>query len=63
MLVKVGRFYPSSQVCHRCGARRADLTLEERVYICANPACGYSGDRDENASHNILQEALRLVGP
>jgi putative transposase len=62
-LVKVGRFYPSSQVCHCCGSRRADLTLDERMYICANPACNYVGDRDENASQNILQEALRLVGP
>ncbi|HBE29068.1 MAG TPA: transposase, partial [Ktedonobacter sp.] len=42
---------------------RADLTLDERTYVCANPDCGYVGDRDENASHNIIQEALRLVGP
>jgi putative transposase len=62
-LVKVGRFYPSSQVCHCCGSRRTDLTLDERIYVCANPTCGYVGDRDENASYNILQEALRLVGP
>ncbi len=62
-LVKVGRFYPSSQLCHQCGSRRADLTLEERIYVCGNPDCGYTGDRDENASHNILQEALRFVGP
>ncbi len=62
-LVKVGRFYPSSQLCHQCGSRRADLTLDERIYVCSNPACNYVGDRDENASHNILQEALRLVGP
>jgi transposase len=62
-LVKVGRFYPSSQLCHLCGSRRADLTLDERIYVCSNPACSYIGDRDENASHNILQEAMRLVGP
>jgi putative transposase len=62
VLVKVGRFYPSSQLCHCCGSRRFDLTLSERIYMCANPACGYTGDRDENASFNILQEALRLVG-
>jgi len=49
-------------LCHCCGWRRADLTLNERIYVCANPACGYAGDRDENASQNILQEALRLVG-
>lgn len=63
MLIKVDRFYPSSQLCHHCKARRADLTLNERIYVCANPACGYVGDRDENASDNILQEALRLVRP
>jgi putative transposase len=62
VLVKVGRFYPSSQLCHQCGSRRADLTLDERIYVCQNPICGYVGDRDENASHNILQEAFRLVG-
>jgi putative transposase len=62
-LVKVGRFYPSSQLCHCCGSRRADLTLDERTYVCVNPACSYVGDRDENASFNILQEGLRLVGP
>lgn len=62
-LVKVGRYYPSSKLCHRCGSHRAGLTLDERIYVCANPTCGYIGDRDENASHNILQEALRLVGP
>ncbi len=62
VLVKVGRFYPSSQLCHGCGSRRADLTLDERIYMCANPACSYVGDRDENASLNILQEAFRLVG-
>jgi putative transposase len=60
-LVKVGRFYPSSQLCHQCGSRRTDLTLDERIYVCQNPTCGYVGDRDENASLTILQEALRLV--
>ncbi len=63
ILIKVDRFYPSSQLCHQCGSRRADLTLDERIYVCQNPACDYVGDRDENASHNILREALRLVGP
>jgi putative transposase len=61
-LVKVGRFYPSSQLCHCCGSRRADLTLDERIYVCRNPDCGYTGDRDENASLNILQEAFALSG-
>src|SRR5258708_5783207 len=58
-LVKVDRFFPSSQLCHCCGARRTDLTLADREYICS--VCGYVGDRDENASCNMVQEALRLV--
>ena len=62
LLLRVGRFYPSSQLCHCCGARRQDLTLADRVYFCPDLACGYVGDRDENASWNILQEALHLFG-
>lgn len=62
VLIKVGRFYPSSQLCRCCGARKDDLTLEDRIFVCPDPACGYVGDRDENASWNILQEALYLFG-
>jgi putative transposase len=62
MLLKVDRFFPSSQLCHCCGARKADLTLADRVFICPNPNCGYVGDRDENASWNIVCEALRMFG-
>lgn len=61
-LVKVGRFFPSSQLCHRCEARKADLTLADRTFHCPNVACGYVGDRDFNAAMNILQEAMRLAG-
>src|SRR5256884_2981905 len=62
MLLKVDRFFPSSQLCHCCGARKDDLTLADRVFVCPDPNCGYVGDRDENASWNILLEALRLFG-
>jgi putative transposase len=50
-LIKVDRYFPSSQICHCCGGGRTDLTLADREY--AYPTCGYVGDR---------QEALRLVG-
>lgn len=62
MLLKVDRFFPSSQLCHCCGARKADLQLSDRVFMCPDPDCGYTGDRDENASRNIVLEALRLFG-
>jgi putative transposase len=61
-LVKVDRFFPSSQVCHQCGWRWYDIQLADRVFVCQNPACRWCGDRDYNAAINILNEALRLVG-
>ena len=62
MLLKVDRFFPSSQLCHCCGGRKDDLTLADRVFVCPDPDCGYVGDRDENASWNILLEALHMFG-
>ena len=61
-MVKVDRFYPSSQLCHKCGWRWHEIGLADRVFVCQNAACGWLGDRDYNAALNILQEALRLVG-
>lgn len=61
-LVKVGRFFPSIQICHCCGTRKTDLTLADRIFHCPNAGCGYVGDRDFNAAMNILREAMRLAG-
>jgi putative transposase len=62
LLLKVERFFPSSQLCHCCGTRKSDLTLEDRLFVCPNSECGYIGDRDENAAINLILEALRLFG-
>ena len=48
--VKANRFYPSTQICSRCGVRHK-LTLKERVYRC--PSCGLELDRDLNAAINL----------
>lgn len=45
-----GRFYPSSKICHKCGALKTDLRLSDRWYKCE---CGYENDRDFNASLNL----------
>ena len=45
------RFYPSSKTCHACGHIHKGLKLKDRVYVC--PACGYTEDRDINASINL----------
>ena len=46
----VDRFYPSSKLCHNCGNIKKGLKLSDRVYTCE---CGYTEDRDYNASLNL----------
>jgi putative transposase len=65
MIVRVDRFFPSTQTCHSCSWRWLDITLSDRMFVCQNPACtlfGATQDRDENAAKSILKEALRLIG-
>lgn len=45
------RFEPTSKTCHNCGYKKVDLKLSDRIYRC--PECGYTEDRDINASLNI----------
>lgn len=45
------RFEPTSKCCHNCGARKVNLSLADRIYHC--DVCGYTEDRDINASLNI----------
>ena len=45
------RFYPSSKLCSCCGNKKTDLKLKDRIYICDN--CGFTIDRDFNASINL----------
>ena len=58
-LVKVDKWFPSSQICHCCGTlhpEMKDLTI--RTMKCD---CGLTMSRDQNAAINILQEGLRLL--
>ena len=58
-VVKVGRFYPSSKTCSRCGRVLEELPLSVRSWRC--PGCGAAHDRDVNAARNILAEGLRIL--
>ena len=58
-LVRIDRWYPSSKTCSCCGAVKAELRLENRIYECA---CGNRMDRDKNAAINICREGLRVSG-
>jgi putative transposase len=59
----IGRFEPSSKMCHRCKAAKKVLSLGERLFVCN--ACGHIADRDINAAKNINQlgQALPEVTP
>jgi putative transposase len=48
--VKISKWFPSSKMCNNCGAIKEDLKLSDRIYNCD---CGFSIDRDLNASRNI----------
>ena len=54
----VDRFYPSSKLCHECGQIKSDLKLSDRIYICD---CGYTEDRDYNASLNLRDAKIYKV--
>ena len=52
-------FYPSSKTCSNCGNVKDKLLLSERTYHCNE--CGFTIDRDLNASINILNVGLKMI--
>ena len=59
-LVKVPRFFASSQTCSCCGAVDRDLKkLGIRSWTC--PECGAHHDRDINAAKNILVKGKGIL--
>ena len=55
----VDRYFPSSKTCSNCGNIKDDLTLSNRTYHCHS--CGFTGDRDMNASVNLRNEGLKII--
>lgn len=47
----VDRWFPSSKICSHCGEKHTGLKLSDRTFIC--PVCGFTENRDKNASVNL----------
>lgn len=57
-IIKVDKWFPSSQICSECGHKDGKKSLDIREWTC--PICHAHHDRDINASINILTEGLRI---
>ena len=59
-VVRIGKFFPSSQLCNVCGFRNKEIKdVRIRAWDC--PKCGAHHDRDRNAAKNIREEGLRIL--
>lgn len=59
-LIKVEKYYPSSQVCSVCEYQNKDTKdLSLREWTC--PACGTHHDRDKNAAENIKYRGIQIL--
>lgn len=59
-LVKVSTYYPSSQVCNRCGYKNP-LLKNPRIKKWECPKCKSKHDRDINAAINIMNFGLKSI--
>jgi putative transposase len=57
-VILVDKYFPSSQICSKCGHSDGKKPLSQRTVNCSK--CGSDIDRDVNAAINILQKGREL---
>jgi len=57
--LEIGRFFPSSHLCHVTLLPVPKMDLSARSFLC--PHCNEHHDRDVNAAINIRDEGLRIL--
>ena len=58
VFTKIGKWFPSSKTCNKCGYINKGLTLSDREWTCE---CGAHHSRDINAAINIRDIGLQLA--
>ena len=60
-VVRIDKWYPSSQICHDCGYKNEEIKdLSIREWVCTQ-CSKHHDDRDRNAARNIHREVLRIL--
>ena len=57
--LKIDKWFPSSEICSKCGNIKEDLKLSERSYRC--DCCGSEIDKDYNAALNIREAGKTML--
>lgn len=57
-IIKIDRWFPSTQICSNCGHQNGKKDLSIREWTC--PCCKTKHHRDVNAAINILHEGLKI---